>query len=459
MTDFSLPFLAAIQKDQRLLIDDARSQWCTARELAEQVEQWVAVFAGVKRLAFHYIGNRVEHVAAFLGLLKAGHGLALLDPAMSVQARQKLEETYRPDIIVNPVGSVTGQIGGLVYSVGASGAAPLHPDLAVLLSTSGSTGNPKFVRLTLGNLQSNAVAIAAVLDIRSDEVGLAHLPLHYSYGLSILTSHLCRAAPVMLTERGFMDAAFWPRARELDVAHFPGVPFHYQMLRRLGLARVNLPKLRVMTQAGGALDFATRQHFHDAMSARGGRFHVMYGQTEASPRITTMSHEDFVVAPQSVGQALPGGHIEIAADTGEIIYRGPNVMQGYAHSRSDLALGDTQHGELRTGDIGQLDAAGRLTITGRLKREGKVAGLRINLDDVERAAASVVSGAAVVQRGEYIVVYCPDVGARDDLKLRIIDTLASTFTIPRLSYKVEFLNELPRTPRGKIDYAALEAAS
>ncbi len=194
---------------------------------------------------------------------------------------------YKPGYIISAEGTI---------SRNKNGVTDLHPDLFVLLSTSGSTGSSKLVRLSATNLTSNAKAIAEVLDIQTPEVGCDHLPLHYSYGLSVLTSHLVCGAPFFLTSHGFIDAEFWKLVRKSKIARLPGVPFHFQMLARLRFERINLPSLRVLTQAGGSLDAKLRKMAHEYMDSIGGRFHVMNGQTETSPRITTMSHEDFSTA-------------------------------------------------------------------------------------------------------------------------------------------------------------------
>jgi len=337
----------------------------------------------------------------------------------------------------------------------------LHPELAVLLSTSGSTGSPKFVRLSASNLTCNARSIAEVLDIRAPEVGSGHLPLHYSYGLSVLTSHLSAGAPLYLTERGFLDPDFWPQMKRWQVAHLPGVPFHYNTLCRFNFAKLDLPDLRVMTQAGGNLDVRIRKMAYDYMEARGGRFHVMYGQTEASPRITTLSHEDFAEHAETVGPVLPGGRIEIIGTNGtpgvegEVIYHGPNVMMGYAENPDDLALGDDMGGRLATGDIGFLDEEGRLTLTGRINRMGKIAGLRVNLDEVERALSGFGEEFAVVGKGEILLLYHLPNADLKTLKERKLKQLLDRFTLPKTAYRFQEIAEFPRTSRDKIDYQAL----
>lgn len=436
------------------LRDDRSHAFIDYGELTRRTATWTDRLAGGKALVFLFIPNSIDGVAALLGAWRAGHAVALMDPALGEEARQSLLDAYAPEYVI--AADPAGELEVATYAAGP----PPHPDLALLLSTSGSTGSPKFVRLTLDQLLHNADAIAAVLDVQAGEVGCAHLPLHYSYGLSILTSHLVRGAPVLLTERSFTDRDFWATARAAAVAHLPGVPFHFQMMRRLRYERLNLPHLRVLTQAGGSLDIEARREAHRFMADRGGRFHVMYGQTEAAPRMTTLAHDDFVVAPESVGKALPGGSLEILDDDGNplgvgeaglVFYRGPNVMLGYAERRADLALGDVQHGWLDTGDIGFLDADGRLTISGRAKRFGKIFGLRVNLDEIERTVTVLMGPAAVVQTGDQI-----HIAHTDPADAELVTRLASLFTIPRTAYRLHHLDAIPRNDRGKVDYRKLE---
>lgn len=440
----------ALEFNRPLLSDDKSEAWMTAGELCALSEAWRVRLAGPRMLMFHYITNTVEGVAQFLGAASAGHVVALLDPKLPVQAKADLAARYSPSIILD---DDTELVQHRSYD--------LHPDLAVLLSTSGSTGSPKFVRLSASNLACNARAIAEVLDIRAPEVGCGHLPLHYSYGLSVLTSHLSAGAPLHLTKRGFLDPDFWPQMKRWQIAHLPGVPFHYTTLRRFNFGKLDLPELRVMTQAGGKLDVNISKMAHDYMDARGGRFHIMYGQTEAAPRITTLAHEDFAAHAETVGPALPGGRIEIIGANGardlegEVVYYGPNVMMGYAENPADLARGDDMGGRLATGDVGRLDADGRLTITGRITRMSKIAGLRVNLDEVERALSGLGEEFAVVGKGEVLLLYHLPNADPESLKKRVLKQLSDRFTLPKTAYRFEELDGFPRTSRDKIDYQAL----
>jgi acyl-coenzyme A synthetase/AMP-(fatty) acid ligase len=382
----------------------------------------------------------------------------LVDPTISNSRLAVILSEYTPDFIIFP------KDGRLVVEGQASNKGDIAAENALLLSTSGSTGSPKFARLTLPNLIVNARAIARTLSISPSDSASGHLQVHYSYGLSVLTSHLVAGASVVLTETSFTDSRFWKSFRDRPVTQLPGVPFHYEMMLKLGLERLPLQSVKVLTQAGGFLDVEARKTLWQFMNDHGGRFHVMYGQTEAAPRMTTLAHEQFPEAPQSVGVALDGGAIEIHDEHGALCdigvpgivrYRGPNVMLGYAANRSDLALGDTQNGILETGDLGWLDAKGRLTLTGRAKRFGKVYGLRVGLDEVERLLSSI-SKFVVIQRSENELDLITESPFSDEIITDARILLKQNFNIPGSVYRFHFNQAIAYTERNKIDYAVME---
>ncbi len=452
-----IPLLPTEFNASPALADDRTAGWVTYDDLRTLATEWAEELAGPRGLVIHYVRNDVTNVAALLGAMAAGHAVVLADPALPAASRTRLEQCYRPEWVVEPQ---KVELGARRSSAGENDT--IHQDLALLLSTSGSTGSPKLARFALSAIEANAAGIAEVLGISSSDVAAGYLPLHYSYGLSVLTSHLARGARVRLTEFGLMQREFWPGLREAGVTHFPGVPFHYQILQKLGFGRLGLNDLRTMTQAGGAMSVDLRRQVHAFMDGRGGSFYVLYGQTEAAPRMTTLQHQDFPLAEESVGRPLPGCRIELAdtdeTSAGEVVFTGPNVMMGYAEGRADLALGDVQDGRLLTGDIGRLDSAGRLFLVGRSKRFGKVHGLRVNLDEIEREANMVVPS-AVVQREDRIRIYFEASGEENadaHNGKRLLETVFGQFSIPRTSFEVTAIPKIPRTLRAKIDYRALE---
>jgi long-chain acyl-CoA synthetase len=131
---------------------------------------------------------------------------------------------------------------------------PLHDELALLFTTSGSTGSPKLVRISYENINSNAEAIAEYLSLSENERPITVLPMNYSYGLSIINSHLVKGATILLTARSIMEKEFWAFLKKEKATSFSGVPYTYEMLYKLRFFRMELPFLRTLTQAGGKLN-------------------------------------------------------------------------------------------------------------------------------------------------------------------------------------------------------------
>jgi acyl-coenzyme A synthetase/AMP-(fatty) acid ligase len=223
---------------------------------------------------------------------------------------------------------------------------------------------------------------------------MSALPLHYSFGLSILHTHLAVGASMVLTSLPVMSREFWDDFKRFGVTSFSGVPYHYEMLRRVGFLNMELPALRMMTQAGGKLNVKYVELFASWCAQKQIEFYVMYGQTEATARISYMPPQYLTAHRNSMGIAIPGGELSLtdeegnvisASDVqGELVYRGENVMMGYATSSEDLRFGDALGGVLHTGDMAKKDAEGFFTITGRMKRFLKMFGNRVNLDEVEQ---------------------------------------------------------------------------
>jgi acyl-CoA synthetase (AMP-forming)/AMP-acid ligase II len=302
--------------------------------------------------------------------------------------------------------------------------------------------------------------------IDTADVGIAHLPIHYSYGLSIITSHLVAGAAISLTDLSITAPGFWKRIREDGGTHLPGVPFHYSVLDRLEIARTVPESVRTFTQAGGHPDHSLRLRSYRAITDRGGRFYIMYGQTEACPRITVLRSDDFPNHSRSVGRALLEDKLSIvnddgkpqAADTeGNVVYEGPNVMMGYASSRNDLALPDIQGGRLGTGDRGILSEDGFLTLTGRTQRFAKVAGLCISLDEIEDYLGLSGSIAALPAADDKIVLYADETAA--STVAASLPELARNMRLPNTVFLVKVAKALPRKPSGKVDYSALQGRS
>jgi acyl-CoA synthetase (AMP-forming)/AMP-acid ligase II len=399
----------------------------------------------------------VPSILRYLGAFAAGRAVALLDPSLEPVVLADLVERFRPAAVLGtdsepPPGYATDSAAGEAWVRQDPGGTEPHPDLAVLLATSGSTGNPKMVRLSRSAVLANARSIAEALGISEDEVAPTTLPLHYSYGLSVLNSHLVAGAAVLVDGSGLMARTFWQSVDAHGATSLAGVPYHYEILRRLRFSPAAHPRLRTLTQAGGALRPDLVAEFAALMHEAGGRLFVMYGQTEATARMAVLPPDRVGERPGSAGVPIPGGSFTIV--DGEIVYRGPNVMMGYAECDAELAGGDELGGVLRTGDLGHLDGEGFLHVTGRLKRMGKVFGVRINLDDVERWLAGS-AGAAVVPGDDRIAVFL--VQADDATRGAAAKELAARLHTRSDAFDVRAVEALPRLPNGKVDYRLLES--
>ena len=472
-----LPLIAPLERAPAAR-DDRSDVWLTRQELREASLGLAENIASErKRLVFLFCGNACETVIGLLAAAAAGHAVALIDPSLAEDKLSALIEAYRPEVVLSTpdIGarlreralpsrwrSYSSPAGVVEWTATDNSAreVEIHPALQLLLSTSGTTGSQKYVRLSRDAIVANARQIADALAIDERSVGIAHLPMHYSYGLSVVTSHLAAGGRIYLVNDSITSPSFWSKIANVGGSHFPGVPFHYAALARLGASLVP-DSVKVFTQAGGALDPRIQAKIHDWATMRDGRFFVMYGQTEASPRMTTLQHADFSRKAGSVGVALAGGRLSIVDDegaplpagaAGTVVYEGPNVMLGYAMSGADLDKGDELEGRLETGDLGRLDAEGFLYLTGRAKRFAKIAGYRLGLDEIERELVAVCS-VACIDLGEKIGVV-HEQASETALKARVRE-LAASYKVPSSSFSLLKTAQIPRGASGKINYAQL----
>lgn len=403
-----------------------------------------------RRLVLVPVRNDIASLVAYLGSLASGHAV-LLTSADDERATSTIRAAYSPDATISAEG------GGheIAIEVAPSdGGHELHPDLTLLLSTSGSTGSPKLVRLSRTNLEANAAQIASYLDVRPTDRAALTLPMHYCYGLSIVHSNLLRGAALFIDDRSVVDRCFWDEFARCGATSVSGVPYTFELLDRVGFADLELPALRYVTQAGGRLAPQTVERYARLGARRGWDFFVMYGQTEASARMAYLPPHLAATHPSAIGVPVPGGELRI--DDGELVYRGPNVMLGYASSPADLARG-REVVELRTGDLAEQDHDGLFRIIGRVSRFIKPFGLRVDLDRVEAALQENGVRAACAGDDRRLVVATPG-GPPQGLD-SIADIVQRTVPLPRAAIEVVAVDDLPRLANGKIDYHALLAAA
>ncbi|MEK7952945.1 AMP-binding protein [Luteolibacter soli] len=422
------------------------------RDLAERADGYARQFSRKRQLLVIEMRNDIEAIAAYLGALRSGTPVILAAEG-STSREHPIIATFRPEKAV-----VCGANGWEVEVRDEhEDVDGLHPDLAVMLSTSGTTGSPKLVKLSHANLHENACSIAEYLELTPERRAITNLPLHYSYGLSVLNSHLSAGASIVLTELSVVDEAFWQIVRREQVTDLPGVPYTYELFEKVGLRSDPPPSLRVMTQAGGRLPPNLVSDYAEFARSRGIRFFVMYGQTEATARMAYLPPEQTLENSDCIGVAIPRGKFEIRDEaghairkpgaSGELVYQGPNVMMGYGLKREDLAA-PAKLTELLTGDIAQWSDSGLVKIVGRSSRFSKIAGLRIGLDDVERILRESGRRAYAAGTDEFVAVALID--GSDAASARQL--LAERCKLPAHHLIVFNLDGAPTLPSGKIDY-------
>lgn len=444
--------------EQRVALVLAGGRMLSYRELGGLALDFASQLGRRQKRLVAIAAEASEHaVAAYIGALQAGHAAAMLPPCDN-RLWDDFQAAFQPDFTYRPI---DGRWRLVEEARSAGDAEPLHPDLALLLMTSGSSGAAKAVRLSYGNLESNARSIAAYLELSSFDRAALVLPLHYSYGLSVLNSHLIAGASVLFTGMSVMDSDFVSTIDHGGCTNLSGVPYSYELLERVRFRDAELKALRMMTVAGGALGPDLIRLYRNHMVARGGGFFVMYGQTEATARMAFVPPESLSDKEDRIGVAIPGGSLGIVDAAGEpisqpgipgeLVYRGPNVMMGYGTRRLDLARG-AELETLNTGDIAVRDQHGFFRIVGRRSRFAKIAGLRIGFDTMEQALKRAGIAAAVVGDDRGLQAYV--IGADQTGRARRI--LAEISHLPANLVRVATREDFPRLASGKIDYACLQ---
>jgi len=331
----------------------------------------------------------------------------------------------------------------------------------LLLTTSGSTGSPKLVRLTYGNIEANARSIAEYLAITDSDRPVTTLPMNYSFGLSIINSHFLVGATILLTNKTLMEKDFWSFLKREKATTMSGVPYTYEILKKLHIFKMDLPSIKYMTQAGGKLNPDLNREFAEWALATNKRFYVMYGQTEATARMSYLPYQFVLSKLGSMGIAIPGGVFSIIDDNnnpvegaeviGELVYKGGNVSHGYAECGEDLIKEDENKGILITGDLAKRDSDNFYYIVGRKKRFIKLFGNRVNLDETERLLKNIISDCACTGEDDHMLVYISDISREQEVR----EYLALKTGINIRGFSIRHIDKIPKNSAGKTIYSNL----
>jgi len=396
----------------------------------------------------------------------------LLDAHLDRELLHSLIENYKPDYLWLPSEMVSEfkyeekytAHGYSLVKTSYTRVFQLFDELALLLTTSGSTGSPKLVRQSYKNIEANTESIVEYLELDETERPITTLPMSYTYGLSIINSHLWVGASIILTNKALMNREFWQQLKKYKATSFGGVPYTYEILDRLRFLRMDLPSLRTMTQAGGKLSPELHKKFAEYAESTGKQFVVMYGQTEATARMAYLPYQKSFEKYGSMGIAIPGGKFSLidvkeniiteSGVIGELVYEGDNVTLGYAEKGDDLVKGDDRHGKLVTGDMARFDDDGFFYIVGRKKRFLKIFGSRTNLDETERMVKAAFPEMDIACGGvdDKMWVFITD----ERNKSAVLSFLSEKLHYNHAAFEIKAIDEIPKNESGKTLYVELE---
>lgn len=455
--------------DNVALLDENGNQM-TYGQLNTEAQQ-LAEFIDKRCLVFSLCRNEIGSVLGYITFINNGIVSVQISSHLEAGLLDNLLGTYQPTYLWVPEDQTTlfpdlenvwSAHDYCLLKTGYEKEYPLNDELALLITTSGSTGSPKLVRQSYTNILDNAQSIAEYLKLDATERPITTLPMNYVYGLSIINSHFLVGATLLLTEKTLMQKEFWAFFKEAEATSFGGVPYTYEMLDKLRFYRMDLPSLRTMTQAGGKITPELHEKFAKYAEEKGKNFVVMYGAAEATSRMGYLPPEKAVEKKGSMGIPIPGGkfflldadgkEIVTPRTTGELVYEGKNVTLGYAECGEDLAKGDERNGRLETGDMAQFDEDGFYYIVGRKKRFLKIYGNRVNLDEIDRLI-----------KGEFEIEVASS-GVDDHLYLFVTDKKMAEqvrqFVINKTklnpaAFKAIVIDEIPKNESGKTLYKEL----
>lgn len=427
--------------------------------------QALAEALGGRKLIFIICSNSYASLLGYVTCLRNQIVPLMINHSMNVDMVESLIKLYKPAFIWQPTGFMDGkrefELYGYELICCNNVLYPIAEELALLLTTSGSTGSPKYVRQSYSNIRSNALSIIQYLGINSADRAITTLPMSYTYGLSIINTHLIAGASIILTEQPIIKREFWETLKRHKANNFGGVPYTYETLKKLHFDRMDLGCLRYITQAGGKLGKDLHVYFADLCEQKEIEFIVMYGQTEATARMSWLPWDKSMQKAGSIGIAIPGGAfslidannqiIEEDNIVGELIYQGENVTLGYANSYGDLALPDERKGLLETGDMAFRDKDGYYYIAGRKKRFLKIYGNRVNLDELDGMLKMAGYEAVVAGEDNHIKIFAVDGNEQE-----IISYMAKRTNLNPKVFEVNRIQEIPRTESGKVIYAELK---
>jgi len=344
-------------------------------------------------------------------------------------------------------------------------------DVASIVYTSGSTGKPRGAVLSHLNIVSNTRSIVDYLELTTDDRIMVVLPFYYIYGKSLLNTHFSVGGSIVIDNRFMYPNVVLQTMQKQEVTGFAGVPSTFTiLLRRSNLRTQQFPKLRYLTQAGGAMAPSIQKEIAEAFAP--AKLFIMYGATEASARLSYLPPGDLPRKWGSIGKAIPNVELFVAdaagrllppGEEGEVMARGSNIMSGYWNHPEETE-NVLKNGLYYTGDLGKTDEEGFIFIVGRSKDMIKIGGNRVAAKEIEEALYEhpAVIEAAVLGVPDDVLGEAPKayLVVKKDHRETIAGEMPSFLQRHLAIYKIpkyyEIRDSLPKNESGKIQKLKLK---
>ena len=416
--------------------------------------------------------NSMESIMMYVLLMKSKNvSVMLIENNTNEKSISEILKSYHHDYIILPKKKfkyVNNKFNSLLeighYSVfrnKINKIKSININHKLMLTTSGSLGSSKFVSLSPENLKFNSKQIIEYLNIKKNDNIITTMPMSYSYMLSIINTHLETGSTIYINQNSIFQREFWDYFRKKKINSFSGVPYHFQILEKNNFKFLNTNYLKYITCAGGKLDERIIKKIYNFCLKNKVKFYSMYGQTEASPRLSYLPYSYLKKKPSSIGMGLKGTKIwledkggkkiKTVNKIGELVCTGKNIFNGYCNTRKDLSKKIKKNKILKTGDLAYYDKDKFFFICGRKSRIAKIFGIRINLDELEKKLSN-----------EYVRVICKSeenkiyLFTKKKINKKKLMKIAEKVTMQNSNaFKIITLNRFPMTNSGKIKYSSL----
>ena len=416
--------------------------------------------------------NSIGSLLAYIFCILNNHVVIIVDSKTSQKNIYKIFKNYKPNyiftsdkknnILKKNLIKKYNFFNQILYRNKINIKKKLNKELSILLSTSGSMGSTKFVKLSKENIKINTDSIISYLKINKKDSAITNLPISYSYMISIINTHLEVGGSIVISNHSLVQKEYWKYIEKNKITSFNGVPYTYEILSKIGFKNIISQSIRYLTQAGGKIENNKLLEILKFCKKYKLKFYSMYGQTEAAPRISYLNPKYSFKKIGSIGKAIPGIKISLIDNLnnkindsfkqGEVLCEGKNIFMGYSKNYKDLYESNKINFKLKTGDLGYFDKDDFFYLTGRKNKITKIFGNRIDIEELENLMDKKGFKVVCLSNNKKIFIF----KEKKYKKIILLNTISKITNLNIQSFELIKLRSFPRTINGKISYNKLK---